>query len=312
MAPNTPHVETRRVGRFTVHAIQAGYQALDGGAMFGVVPKTLWQRRITPDDKNRIPLGMRCLLIEHDSGLVVVDTGAGNKEDDKFKSIYGIENSALEPEADGSTRTALESGIRKLGYKPTDVSLVINTHLHFDHAGGNTSVDGAGALQLSFPNARYVVQQGEHHWATHTNERTAASYFGRNWDPIIAADRFDFIDGEREIVKGISVLHTPGHVPHHQSIVIDGGNEIACFLGDVCPTVSHLPLPWIMGYDVEPLVTLESKRKLFARAAADNWLLIFEHDAFHAWGHVQHDGKAYALEPGAGSGPSLDPTARPA
>ena len=272
-------------------------QALDGGAMFGVVPKTLWQRRIAPDDRNRIPLGMRCLLVEHESGLLLIDTGAGNKENEKFRDIYGLDNDALEVEADGTRRTALESGLRSLGRTSDDVSLVINTHLHFDHAGGNTYIDAAGTVRPSFPNARYIVQAGELHWATHTNERTGASYFVRNWDSIIAAGRFDFIEGEPEIVPGISVRRTPGHVPHHQSVVIDGGSEIACFLGDVCPTAAHLPLPWIMGYDVEPLVTLESKRSLLKRAADERWLLIFEHDAFNPWGRVKHDGKAYALEP---------------
>jgi glyoxylase-like metal-dependent hydrolase (beta-lactamase superfamily II) len=283
------------VGKYRVHAIQAGGQMLDGGAMFGVVPKTLWQRRIAPDDRNRIPLGMRCLLVEHESGLLLIDSGAGNKEDAKFHDIYGIENAAPGPEEDGSKRTALETGIRAAGFRLEDVSLVINTHLHFDHAGGNTYVDAGGSVRPSFPNARYVVQRGEHHWATHTNERTAASYFGRNWDPVIAAGRFDFIEGEREIVAGIRSRLTPGHVPFHQSIVIDGGGEIACFLGDVCPTAAHLPLPWIMGYDVEPLVTLESKRKLLAEAVADRWLMIFEHDATTPWGRVVHDGKSYGL-----------------
>ncbi|MDA1081601.1 MAG: MBL fold metallo-hydrolase [Gemmatimonadetes bacterium] len=296
MTNESPLVQSRRIGRFQVHAIQAGRQMLDGGAMFGVVPKTLWQRRIAPDDRNRIPLGMRCLLVEHDDGLVLIDSGAGNKEDAKFKGIYGIENDAESVEADGTRRTALESGIRAAGFDPGDVALVINTHLHFDHAGGNTFVDASGAVAPSFPNARFVVQRGEHEWATHTNERTAASYFARNWDSIFAAGRFDLIDGEREIVPGISVVLTPGHVPFHQSVLIDGGEGIACFLGDVCPTAAHLPLPWIMGYDVEPLVTLESKRRLLARAVDERWLLIFEHDATVAWGTARHDGKAYVLE----------------
>ena len=270
---------------------------LDGGAMFGVVPKALWQRRIAPDERNRIPLGMRCLLVEHESGLVLIDTGAGNKEDEKFRNIYGIVNEAAEAEPDGSRRTALESGIRAAGFAVDDVSLVINTHLHFDHAGGNTCVDASGTVRPSFPRARYVVQKGEHHWATHTNERTAASYFVRNWDPIFANDRFELIEGDREVVPGIGVVLTPGHVPYHQSVLIDGGEGIACFLGDICPTAAHLPLPWIMGYDVEPLVSLETKRSLFARAAAEHWLMIFEHDASTAWGHIHHDGKAYAIEP---------------
>ena len=295
MTPPAPLIQSRKVGRFRVHALQAGGQKLDGGAMFGVVPKPLWQKRIAPDDRNRIPLGMRCLLIEHDDGLVLIDTGAGNKESAKFHEIYGLENSGTLND-EGVARTNLEDAIAAAGYRAADVKLVINTHLHFDHAGGDTYIDAAGAVRASFPNARYVVQKGEHHWATHTNERTAASYFERNWEPIREAGRFDLIDGEREIVPGISVIMTPGHVPFHQSVLIDGGGEIACFLGDVCPTSAHLPLPWIMGYDVEPLVTMESKRSLLRRAESEKWLLIFEHDATVAWGRVRHDGKSYGLE----------------
>jgi glyoxylase-like metal-dependent hydrolase (beta-lactamase superfamily II) len=283
--------QRRRIGRFTVHALQAGHLRLDGGAMFGVVPKPLWQRKIEPDDRNRIPMCMRCLLIEHDDGLVLVDTGAGNKEDRKFIDIYGIEN------AGGESRTMLEDAIRGAGFAPEEIRLVIDTHLHFDHAGGNTYVAGDGTILPAFPNARYVVQAGEMHYATHTNERTAASYFARNWDPVIASGRFDLIDGDREIVPGIAVRRTPGHTPHHQSVIIDGGGEIACFVADLVPTTSHVPLAWIMGYDVEPLVTLETKRALLTEAVADAWLMIMEHDAFTPWGHVQHDGKGFAFVP---------------
>jgi glyoxylase-like metal-dependent hydrolase (beta-lactamase superfamily II) len=237
---------------------------------------------------------MRCLLIEHDSGLVLIDTGAGNKENAKFHDIYGLEN-AGKLNDEGVARTNLEDGVIAAGHRVADVKLVINTHLHFDHGGGNTYIDAAGAVRVSFPNARYVVQKGEHHWAMHTNERTAASYFARNWEPIREAGRLELIEGPREIVPGISVFLTPGHVPFHQSVLIDGGSEMGCFLGDVCPTSAHLPLPWIMGYDVEPLVTLESKRGLLRRAEAEKWLLIFEHDAAVAWGHVRHDGKTYGL-----------------
>jgi glyoxylase-like metal-dependent hydrolase (beta-lactamase superfamily II) len=295
MSAPTPLIQSRQLGRFRVHALQAGGQKLDGGAMFGVVPKPLWQKRIEPDERNRIPLGMRCLLIEHDDGLVLIDAGAGNKENAKFHDIYALENSGA-LNAEGVVRTNLEDAIAAVGHRVSDVKLVINTHLHFDHAGGDTYIDAAGKVRASFPNARYVVQKGEHHWATHTNERTAASYFERNWEPIREAGRFDLIEGEREIVPGISVIMSPGHVPFHQSVLIDGGSEMACFLGDVCPTSAHLPLPWIMGYDVEPMRTMESKRGLLRRAESEGWLLVFEHDAAVAWGHVRHDGKSYVLE----------------
>jgi glyoxylase-like metal-dependent hydrolase (beta-lactamase superfamily II) len=284
-----PLVETRKIGDLTVHAIQAGGQRLDGGAMFGVVPKPLWERRIPSDERNRIQLGMRCLLIEHPSGLVLIDTGAGNKEDQKFKDIYGIENEG----ADG--RTSLEDGLKQLNVTPADVAIVINTHLHFDHAGGNTYHDEGGALQVSFPKARYIVKKGEYDYATHPNERTAASYFERNYMPVVRSHQFEFVVREKEIVKGIRVIPTPGHTPFHQSVLIDSGGERAFFLADMCPTASHLPLPWIMGYDVEPLVTLETKRRIFRQAEAEEWLLIFEHDATTPWGRIEHDGKGYRL-----------------
>jgi glyoxylase-like metal-dependent hydrolase (beta-lactamase superfamily II) len=287
----TPLVETRRIGRWTVHALQAGGQKLDGGAMFGVVPKPLWERRIPADERNRIQLGMRCLLIEHDTGPILIDTGAGNKETAKFHDIYGVENSG----ADG--RTALEDALAEAGFAPEDIGLVINTHLHFDHGGGNTYRDAHGAIRASFPRARYVVQRGEYHFATHTNERTAASYFPHNFVPLLERGLFDFVDGECEIVPGVRVIPTPGHVPYHQGILIESDGEQAFYLGDLAPTQAHLPLPWIMGYDVEPLVTLETKRRILRRAVAEQWLVVFEHDATTAWGVVQDDGKSFALAP---------------
>lgn len=289
MTKPTPLVISRTVGAITVHAIQAGGLMLDGGAMFGVVPKPLWERRLRADERNRIPMGMRCLLIEHASGLVLVDTGAGNKEDPKFKDIYGIENEGAD------RRTSLEDGLAQVGARTEDVAIVINTHLHFDHAGGNTYVNEAGTIKPSFPNARYFVKRGEYDFATHANERTSASYFERNFMPVVAAGKFEFVVREREIVKGVRVVPTPGHTPYHQSVLIESAGERAFFLADLCPTTAHLPLPWIMGYDIEPLVTLETKRRILRQAEQEGWLLIFEHDAFVPWGKVEHDGRTYRL-----------------
>jgi glyoxylase-like metal-dependent hydrolase (beta-lactamase superfamily II) len=288
-----PLVESRQLGRWRIHAIQAGGQRLDGGAMFGVVPKTLWERRIPADERNRIQLGMRCLLIEHEIGLVLIDTGAGNKENDKFYEIYGIENAGVP----GPTR--LEDGLRQLGVDRTDIVLVINSHLHFDHAGGNTTRDVDGKVCPTFPNARYVVQAGEYQYATHTNERTAGSYFPHNFAPLHEAGLLDFVDGEREIIPGIRAIPTPGHTPHHQGLLIESDGERAFYIADLVPTTAHLPLPWIMGYDVEPLVTLETKRRILARAVSEDWLVVFEHDATTAWSRIQHDGKSYAVRAGA-------------
>jgi len=289
MSPVAPLVESRTIGRWKAHAIQAGGQKLDGGAMFGVVPKPLWERRIAPDERNRIQLGMRCLLIEHESGLVLIDSGAGNKENEKFHDIYGVENRG------SSGLTQLEDGLQQLGVRPKDISLAICTHLHFDHAGGSTTRNADGQVVPTFPKARYVVQAGEYDYATHTNERTAASYFPHNFVPVKESGQFDFVTGEKEIVKGISVMPTPGHVPYHQGIKLESDGEVAFYVADLVPTTSHLPLPWIMGYDVEPLVTLETKRRILARAADERWLLVFEHDAKTPWSRIEHDGKAYVL-----------------
>jgi glyoxylase-like metal-dependent hydrolase (beta-lactamase superfamily II) len=284
-----PLVESRTIGRLRVHAIQAGGQRLDGGAMFGVVPKPLWERRIPADERNRIQLGMRCLLIEHDIGLVLIDSGAGNKESEKFYDIYGIENAG--------SPTRLEDGIRAAGFDPADVSLVINSHLHFDHAGGNTLRAADGSIRPAFPNARYVMQRGEYEYATHTNERTAASYFPHNFVPLVEAGLVDFIEGDSEIVSGIRGIPTPGHTPHHQGLLVESGGEKAFYIADLAPTTAHLPLAWIMGYDVEPLVTLETKRRILKRAVDDGWIVIFEHDASTAWSRLVHDGKVYAAAP---------------
>lgn len=297
---------TFKVGRLTCHALEGGRQRLDGGAMFGVVPKPLWERRIKADDRNRIPLALRCLLVEHDSGPVLIDDGIGNKEDAKFRDMYGVEN----PGEHGDTQ--LVDALREAGVSPSEIKTVINTHLHFDHAGGNTRISrqerrerqGRKAeeaeeaeIELSFPNATYVVQKGELEFASRTNERTAASYLAHNFAPVAKAGRFRLVSGETEILPGIRLVPTPGHVPYHQSVIIADGGERACFLGDLVPTTAHLPLPWIMGYDLEPLVTLESKRSLLSRAEADGWVLVFEHDPERAMGRVVRDGKHFAYAP---------------
>jgi glyoxylase-like metal-dependent hydrolase (beta-lactamase superfamily II) len=283
------------VGALRCHTLEGGFQRLDGGAMFGVVPRTLWKTRIEPDERNRIPLAMRCVLVEHDDGLVLIDTALGNKEDPKFLGIYGVENQGLE----GATQ--LEDALASAGFLPRDVKWVINTHLHFDHAGGNTTMDPdlendpRRHVRPTFPNATYVVQRGELDFARRTNERTRASYLPHNFEPVAAAHRWRLLEGDGEVLPGISVRLTPGHVPFHQAVMLRDRGETAVFIGDLFPTVAHLPLPWIMGYDLEPLRTLESKRALLAEAVAGGWRLIFEHDPKVAIGTPVQDGKAVVL-----------------
>jgi glyoxylase-like metal-dependent hydrolase (beta-lactamase superfamily II) len=292
MSAPTPLHEKRALGALTIRALQAGGQRLDGGAMFGVVPKPLWEKRIAADARNRIPLALRCLLVETPERLVLVETGLGNKEGEKFRDIYGVDNA---PSPGSAHPDRLLELVAEAGFRAEDVELVVNTHLHFDHAGGNTHRDAEGRLRLSFPNARYVVQRGEWAWAHATNERTSASYLPDNYAPVMAAGRWELVEGDAEVAPGISVVRTPGHCPHHQSVLVRSGGDTACFLADVVPTFAHLPLPWIMGYDVEPLVTLESKRALLARAAEQGWLLVSTHDPYRAWGRAEADGARVRL-----------------
>jgi glyoxylase-like metal-dependent hydrolase (beta-lactamase superfamily II) len=259
-----------------VTTIDAGSLWLDGGAMFGVVPKPLWTRRTTPDERNRIPLAMRCLLVETAEARVLIDTGVGSKETDKFLDIYRIDNAG--------SPTRLEDSLRAVGLEPEEIDIVLSTHLHFDHAGGNTQRRPDGRLEAVFPNAEYVVRRQEWEFAHLDNERVKASYLPDNFDPLARDGRIRFIEEDGEVLPGITVLGTPGHTPGHQSVLIGAGDRKLLYLADLVPTTAHLPLPWIMGYDVEPLVTLESKRRVLKRAVEKGWTLAFEHDPEIAWG----------------------------
>ena len=309
-------IRSFRVGALDCHCLHSGSIWLDGGAMFGVVAKPLWEKHFQADERNRILLALRCLLVEHETGPVLIDTGVGNKENEKFVNIYGVENEGA------GGRTLLEDALAETGLAPEDVKYVINTHLHFDHAGGNTYVRGAGSgergagepsarppdrhtalppyrptAHLAFTNAKYVVQRGELESAHNPNERTSASYLRHNFQPITEADRWQLVNGEAEILPGISVLPTPGHTPFHQSVLISDGGETACYLGDVVPTTAHVPVPWIMAYDLEPLETLSTKKWLLARAESEGWLVVFEHDPVVALGRIGQDSKSYVSVP---------------
>jgi glyoxylase-like metal-dependent hydrolase (beta-lactamase superfamily II) len=284
-----------QVGGLRCHLLEGGLQRLDGGAMFGVIPYPLWSRRVPHDDRHRILLALRCLLVEHPDGPVLIDTGLGNKEDRKFLDIYGVENEGLE----GATQ--LEDALAVAGFLPRDVKWVINTHLHFDHAGGNTTLDPEleddprRHVRPSYPNATYVVQKGELEFARKANERTRASYLPHNFEPIASANRWRLLEGDGEVLPGLSVRVTPGHVPWLQTVMVRDRGETAAFVSDLIPLTAHLPLPWIMGYDLEPLRTLESKRALVDEAVREGWKLVFEHDPAVALGGLVREGKDTVL-----------------
>jgi glyoxylase-like metal-dependent hydrolase (beta-lactamase superfamily II) len=254
-------------GKHQISVLDAGSLWLDGGAMFGVVPKVLWERERTPDAKNRIQLAMNLLLIDDGKRRILVDSGAGTKWSDKQRKIYGLD-----------TRTATEI-LAPAGFGPDQIDLVVNTHLHFDHAGGNTVIGNRGQLESAFPNARFVMQKGELEMAGWQNERIQASYQTENFEPLkTEAERLWLLEGDSSLGAGVSVLVAPGHTPHMQLILVDSGDETLAFMADLIPTTSHIRYPYIMGYDLEPLKTLETKKRVLPRAVTEKWRLVFQHD----------------------------------
>ena len=267
-----------KLGAFEITPVTDGRFRLDGGAMFGVVPKVLWEKCCPADDRNRIQLGLNCLLIRAQGKNILVDTGLGGKEDAKTHEIFAVDRTP-----------PLQESLREQGLAAEDVHLVINTHLHFDHAGGNTVRDEEGHVVSTFPKAKYFVQRGEYEEAVRANERTKASYRKENFTPIAHVNQWEFLEGNTELLPGLSVVVTEGHTSHHQSVKVESEGRVAFYLGDLIPTVSHLPLPYIMGYDLYPLQTLETKRWVLDRAFEEGWLLIFEHDPRVQMGYVKKD-----------------------
>ena len=253
-------------GEIEVLPLHGGNFYLDGGAMFGVVPKTLWEKKAPADERNRIRLAANSLLVRAAGKNIVVETGNGTKWDPKLRNIYGIQ------EGD-----PLRDSLSKVGVAPEEVDMVINTHLHFDHAGGNTRVVGGRDVPV-FSNAQYVVQRAELEHAMNPTERDRASYFADRFVPVSEAAQWRLVDGDVEIVPGISVVRIPGHNADIQAVKISGGNRTVIFVADMLPTRHHLPLAWMPGYDLYPLQTLETKRKRIAEIVAQGWIVAFGHD----------------------------------
>lgn len=255
------------IGSYEIHPIETGHFALDGGAMFGVVPKPLWEKSNPPDEKNRIDLAARALLVIGNGKKILVDVGNGSKYNEKLTSIYKF---------DTSTNDLLTS-LKKHHLAPSDITDVILTHLHFDHAGGSTFNDN-GEVKPTFPNARYYVQR--EHWraANNPTERDKASFFKEDFMPLEFHGQIEHTEGEGEIFPGISVRIMNGHTTALQCPVITDGTTTLFYCADLMPTTSHVNLPWIMAYDLRPLVTLEEKRKILDQAVDESWILFFEHD----------------------------------
>ncbi len=276
-----------KLGAFEIAPVTDGRFRLDGGAMFGVVPRVLWEQCCPADDQNRIQLSLTCLLIRAHGKNILVDTGLGNKWDEKTRDRFAIDRT-----------TPLSDSLKEQGLRAEDIHMVVNTHLHFDHAGGNTIKSDQVGVIPAFPKATYFIQRGEYEDSVLPNERTRATYRQENFTPIAQAKQCEFLEGDAELLPGVSVVVTQGHTRCHQGVKIESEGRVAFFLGDLIPTVSHLPLPYITGYDLYPLQTLEAKRWVLDRAFEEGWLLVFEHDPQVRMGYVRKDveGK-YFLEP---------------
>ena len=267
------------LGDIRLTSLNGGNFRLDGGAMHGVVPKTLWSKLVSCDALNRCEYSTTCLLVETAGRRVLIETGNGDKFNPKLKDIYGIDHDR-----------AIGAALAEAGVSTDDIDTVVMSHLHFDHSGGTTRRTASGAFEPVFRRARHVVQRREWEDATHPHERNRASYLQENIGPLAEAGLLQPVDGEAEIAPGVRVVPTPGHTAGHQSVLLgppDGPK--ALFLGDVVPTAVHVRLPWVMAYDLDPARTVETKRSLFARALAEDWLLVWGHDKDHVAGRLGID-----------------------
>ncbi len=261
------------LGNFEITVLTDGYFLLDGGAMFGVVPKTLWEPRAKPDDRNRILIGTNTLVVRDGGRTVVIETGAGDKFDARMRNFYG--NKALLP-----------STFDAAGIRLDEVDIVINSHLHFDHCGWNTTVTADGSVKPTFPNAQYFAHRGEVEHGRLQLERDRMSYLAPNYEPLIASGQMTLLDGPGEIVPGISVDVYPGHTAQMMAINIDSGGRRGCYISDLIPTSAHLDLIWGMSYDLDPMTVIEQRKRFYARAVPEQWLVFFTHDHHAPFGYL--------------------------
>jgi len=280
-----------RFGSLDIHiARDAGFR-LDGGAMFGVVPKVLWEKKFPADEKNRIELSTNCLLVRGRGFTALVESGIGEKWDEKSRAMYAIESGA-----------GLVGSLARLGVAASDVDALVLSHLHFDHAGGATRRQD-GRLSRTFPNATLYVQEAELSHARNPNERDRASYRADDWEPYAAAGRLEAVAGEKEIRPGVTVVPVKGHNAGMQAVRLDSEGRTAFYFADALPTTAHVPVPWIMGYDLYPVDLIENKRRLLDQAVREGWLCVFEHDPRVPWGRIREEAGTRRVVP-------LDPEVR--
>src|SRR6266849_5820078 len=263
------------LGDFELTAVSDGTYLLDGGAFFGVVPKSLWSKKVTADEQNRVAAGLNSLLVRTGKKNVLIETGIGNKLSEKMVRIYRQPAELLE-------------NLHAAGMAPEDIDIVINTHLHFDHCGWNTvRKDKDGKIAPTFPRAKYDAPEGEWQYARHPSERDAISFISENYDPLVESGQMTLLKGGEEIVPGISVRTFPGHTGHMQSVIVRRGGRTACYISDLIPTSAHLDITWGMAFDLYPLQTIESRKQYYAEAIPEKWLTVFTHDPQTPWAYVE-------------------------
>ena len=273
-----------RIGKYELIVIETGHFALDGGAMFGVVPKILWQKSNPADKNNRIDLALRSLLLKSDDLLILIDTGLGNKFDDKFSERYKVDLS----------KHSINKSLKKNHLSPSDITDVIITHLHFDHAGGTTCMD-KGQLKLTFPNAIHHVQ-GEHwDWAFSPSEKDKASFIRKDFSLLENDNKIKKLSGPQELFPGIELLVMYGHTQGMQIVKISDTDNTLLYCSDLIPTASHIPIPWVMAYDNNPLITMNEKSRLLQKAVDEKWTLFFEHDPFYQAALVSLTDKGFRM-----------------
>jgi glyoxylase-like metal-dependent hydrolase (beta-lactamase superfamily II) len=275
-------------GPWDVQIVSGGTFRLDGGSMFGTVPKVVWQKIYPADEDNQILMATNCLLIRGEVGgkrhVILVDNGNGDKESDDFMARFKFEG-----------RGVLDANLAKHGVKPSDITLCLLTHLHFDHAGGSTRLDAAGQPVPSFPNARYLVQAQDLADAKHPHLRVKASYLPQNWEPLEAAGLLDTVDGAAELLPGIDLRPAPGHIKGLQNVIIEGGGKRLLYLADLIPTARHIQPAWVMGYDLDVVTCVDERQKVLDEVAGTGTLCVFEHDPDIPAGTVSRDAKGKYL-----------------